>query len=105
MASLWHRGITRGATDAIRAAICYAAETAGSGGTTVAAERPTRTKAGKGTSSSEGSWRHLPIDRRSDMRVPPRDREGRVGRGELQEVRRGGVRQERHGTGPPAPPL
>src|SRR3954471_1844046 len=39
------------------------------------------------------------------MRVPPRDREGRVGRGELQEVRRGGVRQERHGTGPPALPL
>src|SRR4051794_26009021 len=34
--------------------------------------------------------RHLPIDRRPDMRVPPRDREGRVGRGELQEVRRGG---------------
>src|SRR3954452_23390915 len=49
--------------------------------------------------------RHLPIDRRPDMWVPPRDREGRVGRGELQEVRRGGVRQERHGTGPPALPV
>src|SRR3954464_4168292 len=49
MASLWHRGITCGAADAIRAVICYAAETAGSGGTTVATERPTRTKAGKRT--------------------------------------------------------
>jgi hypothetical protein len=35
--------------DVAGAGICYVAETADSGGTTVAAERPTRTKAGRGT--------------------------------------------------------
>ena len=48
-AAAWHRGIRREALDVTGAAICYAAETAGSGETTVAAERPTRAKAGKGT--------------------------------------------------------
>jgi hypothetical protein len=55
MASLWHRSIRREAVDVTGAAIWYAAETAGSGGTTVATERETQTKAGKRTKRTAAS--------------------------------------------------